>query len=404
MPLKFLFLCVFIGSVLAFTTASAQQTELGPVVRFTESGVRAVAISAQPSDLAPLLKRAFTLHGGFTVVEPAKADFTFRFDAVDGNTVRLSIQSGSPAVTQFSQDVRGESSQVAALRAADLAVSRTLGIPGFFAGKLAFVNERTGKREIYTSDLFFQNVSQLTRDNSNSIMPRWSPDGSRILYTGYYRSGFPDIFQIDLRSGRRTPFASYSGSNTGAVFSPDGRHVAMILSSPGNPELFVSDSEGRNPRRLTRNDHVEATPTWAPDSRRIIVVNDGLGGPQLFVIGVEGGPLQRIPTNISGYCAEPNWNPVDQNLVVFTAAVRGQYQLAIYDFGSRQSRWLTSGRDTHVEPVWLNDGRHVICTLRRPNANQLVIFDTITGNRAVLHSPGFGSTSQAAFVYPNPPR
>lgn len=374
------------------------------MVRFTDAGVRAVAISTTSADLAPLLKRAFSLHGGFSVVEPAKADFILRFEVVDTNTVRLDIQSGAPAVTQFSQEVRGESVQAAALKAADLAVSRTLGIPGFFGGKLAFVNERTGKREIYTSDLLFQSVSQLTRDNSNSILPRWSPDGNRILYTGYYRSGFPDIFEIDLRTGRRTPFASYSGSNTGAAFSPDGRYVAMILSSPGNPELFVGDSSGRNPRRLTRNEHVEATPTWSPDSRRIIVVNDGLGGPQLFVIGMEGGPLQRVPTNISGYCAEPNWNPADANLLVFTAAMRGQYQLALYDFGTRQSRWLTTGKDTHVEPVWLNDGRHVICTLRRPNANQLVLIDTVTGKRSALHAPGFGSTSQAAFVYPNPPR
>ncbi len=394
---------VFISLVIAVSPASGQTRELDSVVRFTESGVRPVAVIAQPQELAPLMRRAFTIHGGFTVVETAKADFTFRFDGIDAKTVRLSIQSGSPATTQFAQDVRGESQAAAALRAADLAVAKTLGIPGFFGGKLAFVNERTGKREIYTGDLFFQNVSQLTRDNNNSIMPRWSPDGSRILYTGYYRSGFPDIFEIDLRSGRRTPFASYSGSNTGAVFSPDGRNVAMILSSPGNPELFVSDSAGRNPRRLTRNDHVEATPTWSPDGRRIIVVNDGLGGPQLFVIGVEGGQLQRVPTNISGYCAEPNWNPVDPNLVVFTAAVRGQYQLALYDFSTRQSRWLTQGRETHVEPVWLNDGRHVICTQRRPNANQLVLLDTVTGNRVMLHAAGFGSTSQAAFVYPNPP-
>ena len=95
-------------------------------------------------------------------------------------------------------------------------------------GKLAFVAQNGKQQEIYTSDLFFRNVRRLTRDGSYSQHPRWSPDGRKLLYTGYYRTGFPDIFLIDLDTGRRVTIAQYKGLNTGATFSPNGQAMAMV--------------------------------------------------------------------------------------------------------------------------------------------------------------------------------
>ena len=85
----------------------------------------------------------------------------------------------------------------ALLRAADFAVTKTSGLRGFFAGKLAFVAEKTGKTEIYTSDLFFGDVLRWTAENKQIIAPRWSPDGSRIIFTSY-RTSFPDIYVLEM--------------------------------------------------------------------------------------------------------------------------------------------------------------------------------------------------------------
>ena len=96
----------------------------------------------------------------------------------------------------------------------------TLHKKGFFAGKLAFVAKQEGISEIYTSDLLFTRVRALTSERSLLTGPRWSPDGSRLLYTTYFKTGFPDIYMIDLGTGRKSPIATYKGTNTGAVFMP----------------------------------------------------------------------------------------------------------------------------------------------------------------------------------------
>ena len=75
-----------------------------------------------------------------------------------------------------------------------------------------------------------------------SIMPRWSPDGRKILYTGYFQTGAPDIFEIDTATQQRKPFVSLKGTNTSARFSPDGSLVAMILTGEGNSEVYVSNA------------------------------------------------------------------------------------------------------------------------------------------------------------------
>ena len=200
-----------------------------------------------------------------------------------GTQVRVDVTRGSGGAPVVSQVVTGTSARNALLRAADIAVEQTngMGLKGFFAARLTFVGERTGHQEIYTSDLFFGEVKQITRDNSNALMPRWAPDGARIIYTSFFRSGFPDIFLIDLASGRRDTFVSLKGTNQGARFSPNGQQVAMVLSGEGTPEIYLSNAQGKQISRKTRSDAVKSSPVFSPDGSRLVFASEP--GPQLYV-------------------------------------------------------------------------------------------------------------------------
>jgi len=241
-------------------------------------------------------------------------------------------------------------------------------------------------------------VRPLTRDRALVTGPRWSPDGTRLLFTTYHKAGFPDIYSINLATGRKEPIATFKGTNTGGAYSPDGRRIAMTLSGTGNSEIFIADSQGKNLRRLTTNKSNEASPNWSPDGTRLVYTSDAAGMPQLFQISVNGGAPQRIQTNISRYCSEPAWNPVDPNKIAFTASIGGGFQIAVYDFKTRSSKQITSGASS-VEPVWLSDGRHLVFTKREGGRTRLMLVDSETGKVSALHSPGVGDTSSASFVY-----
>ena len=151
---------------------------------------------------------------------------------------------------------------------------------------------------------------------------------------------------------------------------------------------------------MTRTNAIEATPTWSPFSDRLVVTSDQAGRPQLFLLPVSGGSLERIPTNISGYCAEPDWNQANPDLIAFTVASGKQFQMATYSFSKRKSTVHTQGSSDAIEPCWTKDGRHLIYTRRVANNQQVHILDTETGKTTRLSPDNLGSTFQANYVYP----
>ena len=386
--------CLFAASNLLL----AQVIDIGEATRLGE-GRLSVAIKSSDALISKLLRRAFELHGGYTLVAPPKSSYVFQVERASDVSVTLIITSGQPAQELLRRVVQGNDLENAVLRAGDLAVKATLDTKGFFAGKLAFVGKQRGISEIYTSDILFRRVRPLTADRALVTGSDWSPDGTRLLYTTYHKSGFPDIYMIDLKSGKKQAIATFDGTNSSAEFSPDGRQIAMSLSGSGNNEIFVSDANGRNLRRITANKSLETSPTWSSDGTRLVFVSDAQGKPQLYEMSVSGGAMKRLPTNISSYCSEPACNPINDDLIAFTAAVAGGFQIAVYDRKSRSSEIITSLSQSVVEPAWLSDGRHLIVPRRYKGGTGLMLLDSKTKKISNLHVSDFGDTSSASFVY-----
>ncbi|MBP6507798.1 MAG: PD40 domain-containing protein [Opitutaceae bacterium] len=376
-------------------TAALAQREIGTVEISSDNKTVPVRVSASTPELNSLAIQAFSAHGRYRVVA---SGFTYdiKFTQVAATQVRVDISrsSGTPVDSAVAT---GSSARNALLRAADIAVEKTngMGLKGFFTAKLAFIGERTGHKEIYVSDLFLGEVKQITRDNAQALGPRWAPDGSKLLYTSFYKSGFPDIFQIDLNSYQRTTFVSFKGTNSGARYSPNGQQVAMVLSGEGNAEIYVSDAQGRRVSRRTRTDSVEASPSFSPDSSRIVFTSDAAGGPQLYIIPAAGGSMQRVPTNISGYCTEPDWCRANPNKIAFTMRIGRGYQIAVHDFTKGKSEQVSHAPFDGVEPTWLADGRHVVYTARDRSTSRLCILDTESGKSVPVSPASFGTAMQA---------
>ncbi len=375
------------------------------IVRTVDNPVYPISIESNDEKISVLARRAFGVHGAYRVVANDSGKVKVRIDRLSSNQVNLIIQSGETNQTLAQGRISGSDWMNATLLACDQVVERTSGLKGFFAGRLAFVGERTGDKEIFVGDLFFQRFRALTQDRSESVSPRWSPDGKRIVYTGYFRSGFPEIYMLDVENRTRSTVARFRGTNTGGTFSPDGRRLAMVLSSPGNPEIYLADAQGNRPRRMTMNATLEASPSFSPDGRRLVLTSDPMGFPQIYMLTLDGpsrnnSGMQRIARSLSRNCSEPVWNPVNPDLIAFTVLQGSGFQIAVYDISTATSTVLTSGGSDSVEPAWTSDGRHLIYTLRAAGRKQLRVLDTVTKKSVGLHSPNAGNASQASFIYP----
>ena len=394
LPLLFAFVCT---TALAQSAPAKEPVDIGRVTVSIDAKLVSVQVSANTPELNALAREAFSVHGRYQRVDSG-GQFDIKFTQLAPTQVRVDVTKGSAATPVHSQVVTGTSPRNALLRAADVAVEKTngLGLRGFFASRLALVSSRGRAEEILVGDLFFGEVRQLTQDRAQMLSPRWSPDGSRLVYTSFYKSGFPDIYQIDLNTYQRTTLVSFQGTNSGARFSPNGQQIAMVLSGEGNPEIYVGNSQGRLAHRLTYTDAVEASPCFSPDGSRLVFTSDAVGGPQLYTMPVAGGTMTRLPTAISGYCAEPDWSRGNPNRIAFTIRIGKGYQIAVYDLATHQSQQVSKAPFDGVEPSWLADGRHLVYTARTASDSRICILDTETGKSTTVTPGGLGLVMQAS--------
>jgi TolB protein len=369
-----LFLVLVLGTV-ANQSFAQKSLDIGDVM-VEGSNAIAIRVSGATGELDTMANQAFAAHGAFRRVTSGGA-YDIRFSSVGANQVNVQVVKGSSVI--LNQNASGTSTRNAFYRAADAAVKATCGLNGFFASKLAFISNRTGKDEVYVGDLFMGEVKQITRDNAFAMTPRWAPEGSRLIYTSYFKSGFPDIYLINLANNDRTKFASFQGTNSGARFSPNGLKVAMVLSGEGTPEIYSAPASGRPVSRLTRSEAVKSSPCFSPDSSQIVFASEP--GPQLYVMSASGGGARRLTSNLSNYCAEPDWCRADPNKIAYTFGVGKptRYQIAVLDLRTGQSKQVSKAPYDGVEPNWLADGRHLIYTARAAGSRALVILDTESG-------------------------
>lgn len=381
--------------------AAFAQRHIGEVTIDADNQKIPIRVSAATPELEALAIQAFSAHGRYRPVVSG-ADYDIRFAPAGGTQVRVDVtKTAKGAATPVAAEiVPGTSLRNALLRAADVAVAKTsgLGLRGFFSARLAFISEATGKREVYTSDLFCGEARRITNDRALALSPRWAPDGSRIIYTSFYKSGFPDIFQIDLGSYQRMTFVSFRGTNSSARFSPNGQQVAMILSGEGTPEIYFCDAHGRQVTRKTHSDAAKASPCFSPDGARLVFTMEP--GPQLYVMSTGGGMPQRLVTGFR-YAAEPDWSRTSPSKIACTVKDAGQYQIAVYDFSKGSAEVVSKALFDAIEPSWLADGRHVVYTARdRTNQCVLAILDTETGQSRRISPASLGSVTQASVWTP----
>lgn len=98
----------------------------------------------------------------------------------------------------------------------------------------------------------------------------WSPDGAEIAFVKPDGSLF--VVHPDGTGLARIPLATKSHSNAGDVgWSPDGRKIVVILSTPTGPHssqegIATSNADGSNVRQVTISPTKDFSPDWGTNT------------------------------------------------------------------------------------------------------------------------------------------
>ena len=250
-----------------------------------------------------------------------------------------------------------------------------IGDEGIFKTKIAYIKKVGDAKELFLADYDGARERQLTRTGTINISPTFSKTGNEIYFTSYLE-GDPQLFKVEISTGKVTRVASYTGIVAAPAISPDGYKIACVLTKDGNSEIYVLDLEGRIIKRLTYHWAIDTAPTWSPDGRFIAFTSDRSGSNQIYIMDSDGLNVRRL-TYEGYYNDSPVWSARSDRITFVSRTKSGRFDIASIDTSGADYRILTevgNNENPHFSP----DGKHIIFSSTRLGTHNIYTMD-ITG-------------------------
>jgi TolB protein len=104
------------------------------------------------------------------------------------------------------------------------------------------------------------NIRRITHEGTYHDSPRWSPDGTRLIYVSRIEYRF-DLYVYNFTTDSTIKLTENAGRNENPTWSPDGRHILFSSNRNGKYQLYSIDYDGKNLIKLTSKGENE-TPKW----------------------------------------------------------------------------------------------------------------------------------------------
>jgi tricorn protease len=224
--------------------------------------------------------------------------------------------------------------------------------------KLDVATGRTSEIKIDISSDEKENEVEFTTVTDEVDTYDISPSGRRAVI-----SARGQILTIATERGDITRVApdKMASRNQMPKWSLDGKHIAFVSDRSGRDEIWISDPEGRNPRKITDLDNEKGAPIWTPDSKSLLYV---AGGKRLYNYTVADGKATVVTSTDVGRLGSVSVSP-DSKWVAFGKQDRTlRSHVYIAPIGGGEERHVSDDALLYSEndAVWTADGQYLVFT------------------------------------------
>ncbi len=246
-------------------------------------------------------------------------------------------------------------------KASDAIYEALTGEGGYFDSRIVFIDERgpktNRKKRLAIMDQDGENPVYLLGGDDLVLTPRFSPNSQTIVYMNYENSN-PNVYLLDIETGRRELLGDFPGMTYAPHLSPDGTSLILTMAArQGNSDVYSMDLRSRSTTRLTTDPAIDVSASYSPDGKKIIFNSDRGGTPQLYTMNADGSSVKRISFGKGRYTA-PIWSPRGDK-IAFSRSRDGKFGIGVMDVDGKNERMLTESY-LDESPTWSPNGRVII--------------------------------------------
>jgi TolB protein len=214
--------------------------------------------------------------------------------------------------------------------------------------QIVFPHDMTGALELYVVNADGTNFTQITHDNRDHFEPRWSPDGTHIVFATAGKYGFSNVIGTIRADG--TDFRMLTTpvwDSLGAEYTADGRHIIFSTQLDGYvAALWIMHTDGKHLRRLSDPRLTAGSPDVSPDGKQV-VFNDRQNFPGLssiFKMNLQDNTVTRL-TSPERNAGLPVFSPDGKKLLFVSdqEASPGSLDTWVMDADGSHQRLLIKG-------------------------------------------------------------
>lgn len=183
-------------------------------------------------------------------------------------------------------------------------------------GEILFASEREGELDVFQVRPDGSGLRRLTTDPTDDDHPRYTSDGSRIVFNSKRHDGETyQIWVMDADGGGARRLTYHYEWDSYPSLSADGSRLlwrrVLIREGRRDSEIFLTDLASGEVSNLTDRDGFDGYPVWSPDEAWVAFASDrdSPGMDQLFVMRTDGSDWIRLNELEEGVqYARPSWS------------------------------------------------------------------------------------------------
>lgn len=220
-----------------------------------------------------------------------------------------------------------------------------------------YLSEKNGNQNIFVRNLSTNNESQLTQFKNNPVRHLSASNNNTLcfsydgeIYT-LSAGGTPQKVSIIIKNdgGLQVDKNAQETDITEFKLSPNGKEIAYVVRG----EIFVTNVDGRQTKRITNTPQQERMVEWSPDGRTLIYAGERNNGWDIFTTTIVRSEepyfyastlLKEQPIiNTDAEEFQPKYSPDGKEI----AYIENRNILKVYNIASKKSRTLLPKGHNH---------------------------------------------------------